>query len=62
MLFRSGAGIGLGVGVFNLAKDLIVENINIQSQERAYFADQQLKGYINNIERQRLVTNVGYYR
>ena len=57
-----GAGIGLGVGVFNLAKDLIVENINIQSQERAYFADQQLKGYINNIERQRLVTNVGYYR
>lgn len=57
-----GGGIGLGVGVFNLTKDLLVENINIQSQERAYFADQQLKSYINNIERQRLVTNVGYYR
>lgn len=53
---------GLGVGVYNLTKDLIIENINIQSQERAYFADQQLKSYINNIERQRLVTNVGYYR
>lgn len=53
---------GLGVGIYNLAKDLIVENINLQSQERAYFADQQLKSYINNIEQQRLVTNVGYYR
>jgi len=57
-----GGAIGLGVGVYNLAKDLIIENINLQSQERAYFADQQLKSYINNIERQRLVTNVGYYR
>lgn len=53
---------GLGVGIYNLAKDLIIENINLQSQEKAYFADQQLKSYINNIERQRLVTNVGYYR
>jgi hypothetical protein len=69
--FAGGGGIGgavvggiggLGVGVYNLAKDLIIENINLQSQERAYFADQQLKSYINNIERQRLVTNVGYYR
>lgn len=57
-----GGTIGLGVGIFNLAKDLIIENINIQSQERAYFADQQLKSYINNIERQRLVKTVGYYR
>jgi len=57
-----GAGIGLGVGVYNLAKDLIIENINIQSQERAYFADQQLKGYINGLEQQRLVKNVGYNR
>lgn len=57
-----GGAIGLGVGVYNLAKDLIIENINLQSQERAYFADQQLKSYINNIEQQRLVTNVGYYR
>lgn len=69
--FAGGGGIGgavvggiggLGVGIYNLAKDLIVENINLQSQEKAYFADQQLKSYINNIERQRLVTNVGYYR
>ncbi len=61
-----GAGVGLiagaGIGIFNLTKDLFIENINIQSQEKAYFADQQLKSYINNIERQRLVTNVGYYR
>lgn len=68
--FAGGGGIGavvggiggLGFGVFNLTKDLIMENINVQSQERAYFADQQLKSYINNIERQRLVTTVGYYR
>ncbi len=53
---------GLGVGVFNLTKDLIVENINIQTQQRAYAADQQLKTYINTIERQRLIGNVGYYR
>ena len=57
-----GGAIGLGVGIFNLAKDLIIENINLQSQERAFFADQQLKSYINNIERQRLVKTVGYYR
>lgn len=61
-----GAGIGfiagLGVGVFNLAKDLIVENVNIQTQQSAYFADHQLKSYINTIERQRLINNVGYYR
>lgn len=57
-----GGIIGLGVGVFNLTKNLIIENINLQAQERAYFADQQLKSYINNMERQRLVTNVGYYR
>lgn len=61
-----GAGVGLvagaGVGIFNLTKDLIVENFNIQAQQSAYYADQQLKSYINNIERQRLVNNVGYYR
>lgn len=61
-----GAGIGfvagLGVGVFNLTKDLIVENINIQTQQNAYVADQQLRSYISTIERQRLINNVGYYR
>lgn len=61
-----GAGIGfvagLGVGVFNLAKDLIVENINMQAQQSAYAADQQLRTYIGTIERQRLINNVGYYR
>lgn len=57
-----GGAIGLGVGVFNLTKDLIVEDINMQAQQSAYIADQQLRSYINTIERQRLINNVGYYR
>lgn len=53
---------GLGVGIFNLVTESYVENMQIQTQERAYFANQQVQNYINTIERERLIKAVGFYR
>lgn len=57
-----GAIVGLGVGVVSVIKDLTLQSFQVQAQQNAYYANQELKNYINNLERQKLIANVGYYR